>query len=81
MTQDIALVDTVENMKKLFTKRQLKDAALVRQAQMRTGYPCVKDIVEVLNLPITRSDLDNAERIGEETWGTQSGKPLARDHL
>ena len=66
MAQDIALVDTLENIKNNFTIRQQTDVALARQAQMCMGYPCVKDIVEginkggVLNQPITKCDLDNA---------------------
>ena len=69
VAQEIVLVDTVETMKNMFAKRQQKDAALARQAQMRMGYPSVKDIVDginkgrVLNLLISKSDFDNAERI------------------
>ena len=90
VVQEIVLVDTVETMQNMFTKRQQKDAALARQAQMRIGYPSVKDIVEginkgrVLNLPISKSDFDNAERIWGNDMGSIVGKiwgPLASDHL
>ena len=78
--QDIVLVETVDKIKNMFTKRQQKDAALARQAQMRMGYPSVKDIVDginkgrVLNLPISKSDFDNAERIWGKDMGSIVGK-------
>jgi hypothetical protein len=80
VAQEIILVDTVETMKNMFTKRQQKDAALARQAQMRMGYPSVKDVVEginkgrVLNLPISNRDFDNAERIWGKDMGSIVGK-------
>jgi len=77
VTQEMVLVDTVETMKNIITKRQQKDAALpARQAQMHMGYPSVKDIVEginksrVLNLLISKSDFDNAERIWRKDMGS-----------
>ena len=47
----------------MFSERQRKNAALAREAQMRMGYPSVKDIVDginkgrILNLPITKACL------------------------
>ena len=49
VAQEIVLVQTVDKIKDIFTKKQQKDAALARQAQMRMGYPSVKDIVEGIN--------------------------------
>jgi hypothetical protein len=59
--------------------------ALAIQAQ--TGYPSVKDIAEsikkggLLNFPITKRDLDNAERIWGKIRVPYSGKPLASKNL
>ena len=52
----------------------VKNATLARQVQMRMGYPGVNDLVEGINkgrllkLPITKSDLDNAELIWGKIW-------------
>ena len=60
VAQDIVLVEIVNKINDMFSKRQQTDAALARQAQMRMGYPSVKNIVEginkgrVLNLPILK---------------------------
>jgi hypothetical protein len=73
-------IQTVDDNVKLFTERQKKNAALAREAQMRMGYPSVKDIIEginkgrVLNLPITKSDLDTATRIWGKDLGSVVGK-------
>ena len=84
MAQDIALADTLENMKNIFTKRQQTDVALARQAQMCMGYPSVKDIVVVLckginkggvlNQPIIKGDHDNAQQI----WGNDMGSMVEK---
>ena len=63
-------IHTVEDNLKIFTARQRKNAELAREAQMRMGFPSVRDIIDgikgrILNLPITKSDLDNDTKI----WG------------
>ena len=85
MDDEVILVETVSHKETMFTDRQRKNAALERQAQMRMGYPSVRDIVNrgrVLNLPVTKNNLDNAERIWGKDMGSRasSGKPLAKDH-
>ena len=87
MDDKVILVETVSNTETMFMDRQRNNAALERQAQMRMEHPSVRDIVEginrgrVLNLPITKNDLDNAERIWEKYMGSIGGKPFAKDHL
>ena len=73
-------IQTVDGNTKLFTERERKNAALARQAQMRMGYPDVRDIVEginkgrILNLPITRTDLETAKLIWGKDLGSVVGK-------
>ena len=73
-------VQTVEENEKMFTERQKKDAAMARKAQMRMGYPSVKDMVSsinhgiFMNLPITKADIDNAIRI----WGPDMGSVVGK---
>jgi len=80
MDDEVILVETESNKETMFTDRQRKNAALERQAQMRMGYPSVRDIVDgisrgrVLNLPITKNDLDNTERIWGKDMGSVVGK-------
>ena len=62
LTSEITLIQNVKENEKMFTERERKNAALARQAQMRMGYPSIKDIVDginkgrVINLPISRFD-------------------------
>ena len=84
MDEEVIMVETVSHKETMFTDRQRKNAALARQAQMRMGYPSVRDIVDginrgrVLNLPITKNDLDNAERIWGKDMGSIVGKTTRR---
>ena len=80
LTSEITLIQNVKENEKMFTERERKNAALARQAQLRMGYPSIKDIVDginkgrVINLPISRSDLENAEQIWGKDMGSVVGK-------
>ena len=62
-------MQTVEESEKIFTDAE--EGAVARKAQMRMEYPSVKDVVSsinhgnVMNLPITKVDINNSFRI----WG------------
>ena len=68
-----------QNVKTL-TELQHKDASPAREAQMRKGYPSVKDIIDginkrrILNLPIAKSDLEVAKRIWVRDFASIVGK-------
>ena len=73
-------IQTVEDNKKLYTERERRSAALARQAQMRLGYPSPADIIEginkgrIINLPITRADMETATKI----WGRDLGSVVGK---
>ena len=81
LTDHVSLpIKTVDANIRMFSERQRKNAALAREAQMRMGYPSVKDIVDginkgrILNLPITKADLAVATRI----WGRDLGSVVGK---
>ena len=87
MTEHVSLpVKTVDANVRIISERQYKNASLAREAQM---YGClsVKDIVDginkgrILNLPITKADLDVATRIWGRDLGSVVGKTTLSERL
>ena len=69
----------------MFSERQHKNAALASEAKMCMGYPSV-NVVDginkgrILNLPITKADLDVAMRIWGEILDRLLERQLERHH-
>jgi len=74
MDDEVILAETVSNTETMCYGSSTKNAALAKQAQMRMGYPSVRDVVEginkgrVLNLPITKNDLQCRAHLGKRYW-------------
>ena len=86
MDDEVMLVETVSNKEKKSTDRQRK------MRRWQDKFKCawvssVRNIVDginrgrVLNLPITKIDLDNAERIWGKDMGSIIGKTTRKNHL
>ena len=76
------VVSTVEENIKGLTKREVEQAKLARQLQIRLGYPSVSDILEgikngrILNSPVLKQDFKNAIRIWGKDLGSIKGKTI-----
>lgn len=78
--QDYVMIQTVEDNEKQFSKREVIQAKLARDAHRKLGYPSIKDLVysirngKILNLPITVRDVENAITIYGKDLATLKGK-------
>jgi hypothetical protein len=75
-----AYVNTVEDRKREYTKREYRDAVLARRIQNIIMFPGVRaytkiaDSQLIANLPIGRGDIAAAERIFGPTWAPSKAK-------
>jgi hypothetical protein len=78
--KDFTFINTVDDNKKAFSKRQLKGAALAQTLYATLGYPSVKDFKWVIqsnqikDCPVTVQDVITAHQIWGEKIAALKGK-------
>jgi hypothetical protein len=78
--EDFAFVNTVEDNKQAYSKRQLKGAELARTLYATLGYPSIKDFKWVIqsnqikDCPVTVQDIVTAHQIWGKNIAALKGK-------
>jgi len=52
----------------MFTERQRKNAKLAKEAQMRMGYPSIRDIDGIINYLLPNQTWITLQKFGNVTW-------------
>ncbi|KMZ58833.1 hypothetical protein ZOSMA_7339G00010, partial [Zostera marina] len=79
---DVAFVNTVEDNKQSFTKRQIKDAEVARTLYSNVAYPSMNDFRwmvrhnQIKDCPVTVADIDVAEKIWGKNIAALKGKTV-----
>jgi hypothetical protein len=87
MQQSTLLVNTVEEKKSNYSKRDYNQAVLARRLQCIIGRPSLKSYLKIIdnnlivNCPITRRDIISAEDIFGPDLGTLKGKTVRQTPL
>ena len=84
LTDKVQLLETVDENKKFYTKRQFERAKRARELLYTLGYPTINDMKAIIrmntikNNPVTTEDVDIAQKIFGPDIATLKGKTTRR---